>query len=80
MGAGVYVIRALRNEDWMADRSGKQVQEKTCPACGEMFVPRQLSGGSRVYCYRPECEIERERERKRRYRAKKRECQNVEEE
>ena len=56
----------------MAEKQAKKVVEKKCPACGRMFTPRQLGGGSRMYCYDPKCEMERDRERKRKYRAKKR--------
>lgn len=66
------IAMALDYGEIMAEKQAKKVMEKRCPACGRMFTPRQLGGGSRVYCYDPECEMERDRERKRKYRAKKR--------
>jgi hypothetical protein len=55
-----------------ADKRATRLKEKVCPACGHRFIPlKGKGGGSRVYCYRPECEIQRERDKKKRYRAKK---------
>lgn len=61
----------MSGEELMADKRAKRVEEKVCPACGCTFVPRQLGGGSRMYCYEPDCEMKRDRDRKKRYRARK---------
>lgn len=72
---------ALDYGEIMVEKRAKKPEEKKCPACGENFIPRQgMGGGSRVYCYRPECETNRDRERKRKYRARKRKRLNAQKE